>query len=604
MTGTEWYMTKKGLDVLKLVCTKSNVQWMMRLYNKHLVKPAEHFAEYKKLAQDDYGIVSNSVLGNRQRSMAEVYVPQYIVDERDNTEYLIKDYPSSIIRKYRRIVIKDYAGRGKSTLMKKMFLGAIAEGEFPLFVELRNLNGGGTIMEEILKSLQEINKVFEEYLLRYMLDQGIFVIFLDGFDEVNNERRADVAKDIKKFVDQARNNLFVMTSRNDDVVKSFGSFYGFMIKDFTIEQACDLILRYDEKGMVSQQLVAELRDGKHKEVFDFLRSPLHASLFYKVFKDKREVPYKLHEVCAEIYSHLYNMHDLMKDGVYEHQKKCNLSEQDYAKVLGYIAMLCLKKKSIFICKAELDCFFDMVKQHYADIQFENDDMRYDMVVSLSLFKEDGSDVIWIHEAMCHYFASCYVRMDNVQREVVLGNLYKSRDISCYAAMIKMYSEMEPVEFRKYMLTALLNDMESKYVNELAYGNAGIELDSKFVRCYLLFGHKLEYDSGDGKVTFYKENKNVLFLVQMMYSLCTENYKVIRRVHGVPTGWGMDECHRKRFKINSFSELQDTYDYANEVAVQEVGWNGAFLDFEAINVLKGEFMNEELISENVDLLQNI
>ena len=63
MTGTEWYMTKKGLDVLKLVCTKSNVQWMMRLYNKHLVKPAEHFAEYKKLAQDDYGIVSNSVLG-------------------------------------------------------------------------------------------------------------------------------------------------------------------------------------------------------------------------------------------------------------------------------------------------------------------------------------------------------------------------------------------------------------------------------------------------------------------------------------------------------------------------------------------------------------
>lgn len=604
MTGIEWYMVKKGFDMLKLVCTKSNVQWLMRLYNKHLVKPAEHFNEYKMQAQDNLGIVSNSVLGNGHRSIEEVYVPQYIVDEHDNTTYLIDGYPNTLIRKYRHIVIKDYAGRGKSTLMKRMFLGAIDQGEFPLFVELRNLNKGGTIMEEILRNLQEIDKGFEEYLLRFLLDQGIFVIFLDGFDEVNNERRADVAKDVKMFVDQARKNLFVMTSRNDDVVTSFGMFYGFMIKDFTIEQACDLILRYDNHGKVSQQLVTELRDGKHKEVFDFLKSPLHTSLFYKVFKDKKGVPYKLHEVCAEIYSHLYNMHDLMKDGAYEHQKKCNLSEQDFAKVLGYIAMLCLKKRSFSICKTELDRFFDMVKQHYADIQFENDDMRYDMVVSLSLFKEDGSDIIWIHEAMCHYFASCYVRMDNGQRDVVLGKLYKSPDKSNYAAMIKMYSELEPVEFKKYMLTELLSDMEYKYTNELANGHTGIELDSKLARCYLLFGHKMEYDSGDGKVVFYPEKKDEFFLLQMLYSLCAENYKKIKRVHNVPAGWGTETYPRKRMKINSFSEQQDAYDYANEEALRTVGWNGAYLDFDAINVLKEQFMNEELISENIDLLQNI
>lgn len=604
MTEAGWYMVKKGLDVLKLVCTKSNVQWLMRLYNKHIVTPAEHFGGYKVQAQDDLGIVSNSVLGNGQRSMKEVYVPQYIVDERDNTTYLIDGYPDALIRKYRRIVIKDYAGRGKSTLVKKMFLEAINKGEFPLFVELRNLNEGGTVMEEILRCLQEIDKGFEEYLLRYLLDQGIFVIFLDGFDEVNNERRVDVARDVKMFVDQARKNLFVMTSRNDDVVTSFGMFKGFMIKDFTIEQACDLILRYDNQREVSQQLVAELKDGKHKEVFDFLKSPLHTSLFYKVFKEKKGVPYKLHEVCAEIYSHLYNMHDLMKDGAYEHQKKCNLSEQDYAKVLGYIALLCLKKKSFSISKMELDSYFDMAKQYYADIRFENDDMRYDMVVSLSLFKEDGSEIIWIHEAMCQYFASCYVRMDHGQREVVLRNLYNSPDKGSYAAMIKMYSEQEPIEFKKYMLTELLSDMGRKYANELANGCTGIDLDSKYARCYLLFAHKMEYDSGDGKVTYYPEKKDVSFMLQMMYSLCAGNYKKIRRVHDVPTGWGTEACHRKRMKINSFSEQQDAYDYANEEAVRVVNWNGVYLDTKAINELKEQFLNEELISENVDLLQNI
>ena len=604
MTGTEWYMMKKGWDVLKLVCTKSNAQWLLRLYNKHIVKPAEHFEKYKLQAQSNLGIVCNSVLGNGQRNIVEVYVPQYIVDEHDRKTYLIEDYPMDLVRKYKRIVIKDYAGRGKSTLIKKMFLGAIEKGEFPLFVELRNLNDGGTIMEELLRSLQEIDNEFEDYLLRYLLDKGIFVIFLDGFDEVNNERRGDVARDIKRFVDQARKNLFVMTSRNDDVVMSFGAFHGFMIRDFTIDQACDLILRYDNNGLVSQQLVSELRDGKHKEVFDFLKSPLHTSLFYKVFKDKKGVPYKLHEVCAEIYNHLYNMHDLMKDGGYEHQKKCHLSEKDYAKVLGYIAMLCLKKRSVCISHAELDQFFDMAKRHYSDIQFENDDMRYDMVISLSLFKEDGSNVIWIHEAMCHYFASCYVRMDHGERSTTLRNLYRSQNISCYAATIKMYSELEPAEFRKYMLTELLRDMEEKYKNELVNGHTGIALDSKFARCYLLFGHKMEYDSGNGTVKIYQEEKEVHFMVQMMYALYADGYKHIRRMENVPEGWGMEACRKKRIKINSFSEQQETYEYANWEAVQTVGGNDAYLDFETISALKERFLNEELISENVDLLQNI
>ena len=56
MTGTEWYMTKKGLDVLKFVCTRGHAQWLMRLYNKYLVKPAEHFDGYKMQAQDNLGI--------------------------------------------------------------------------------------------------------------------------------------------------------------------------------------------------------------------------------------------------------------------------------------------------------------------------------------------------------------------------------------------------------------------------------------------------------------------------------------------------------------------------------------------------------------------
>lgn len=596
---------KKGGEIAEKVLNKESLGWIKSFYNKHFISKAEHFSDYKEKMQDSFEFVSNSAIGNAQRSFEEVFVPLVIVDETDQQEYSIEEYPHKLIRKYKHLIVKDYAGRGKSTLMMRLFVLAVNAGEFPLFVELRNLNDGTTLMNELLNGLHKINEKFNENLLRYLLRNEDFIIILDGFDEVDKERREDATKEISELVSQARKSSFIMTSRNEDSLTGFGHFRGFYIKDFTIDQACSLITKYDKNGPVAQRLCEEIQDGQHQEVAEFLKSPLHTSLFYKVFKDKNGVPYQLHEVCAEIYHHLFNLHDLAKDGIYEHKKKCHLSEQDFAKVLGYIAFHCLRNGSISVSRIDLPKVFDNVRRYYSDIQFDDDDFLYDMVVSLSLFKDHRLEVSWIHESMCHYFASYYLRMDNTsRRRQALADFCSSVNLVNYLPMIKMYGELEPVEFRKYMLTSLLQKMSIQFVSELANSKNGIDLESKYVRCYLLYGFEIDYDSGDGVVKMTIRKKAVDNLLKTIYEISPDDYYTIPIIERIPENWGIERCNKKRLRINGFSETQELYDYANSEIGKNEHVDPVYLNNDGINSLLQKFENEELISENADLLQNI
>lgn len=595
---------KESGEMAGQVLNKDTLGWFKTTYNKYLVGKATHFSDYKEKMQDSFEFISNSAIGNARRSFNEVFVPLIIIDETDQTEYAIENYPRELITRFKHLIIKDYAGRGKSTLMKRLFVLAVNAGEYPLFVELRNLNDGTSLMNEILNRLHKINHKFNEDLLRYLLRHEDFVFILDGLDEVDKERREDVTKEISEIVSQARKSSFIITSRNEDSLTGFGHFRGFYIKDFTVDQACDLIIKYDNNGLIGQRLVAEIRDGQHREVAEFLKSPLHTSLFYKVFKEKNGVPYRLHEVCAEIYHHLFNMHDLAKDGSYEHQKKCNLSEQDFAKVLGYIAFFCLKSGSMSINRADLPKVFSDVRQYYADIKLKDDDFLYDMVVSLSLFKDYRQEVSWIHESMCHYFASFYLRMDNTdKRKQALTGFCSSDKLSNYLPMIKMYGELEPVEFRKYMLTALLQKMNSTYVTELASSKIGIETESKYIRCYLLYGYEIDYDSGDGVVGMTVKEKAVNNMLKMICEISPDDFHTIPIVEIKPNNWGVEKC-KKRLRINGFSDTQEMYDYANSEIIKNEIVDAVYLNYESIKNLIEKFNREELISENADLLLNI
>lgn len=592
-------------DIAKKVVTKENAKFFWFLYKRYLVNRAEHFASYKVKMLDSFENINSTVQENAQIKLADVYVPQCIVNESTHDEVIIDGFPKTAVRRHRCIVIKDYAGRGKSTLLKQMFVGAVNEGMFPLFVVLRNLNDGHGLIKEILETLIEINDNFNERLLRSLLKQGDFVIFLDGLDEVNVEMRESVTKDIKKLVDGTRNNYFVMTSRNDDALTGFGDFQGYTIKDFTLEQACELIGKYDNHGLDSERLIRELHDGAHQEVAEFLKSPLHTALFYKVFAGRAGVPYKLHEVCDEIFQSLYNMHDLAKDGYYEHQKKCNLSVNDYMKVLGSLAIQCLTSGHNRMSRTEMKRLFEIIKNQDGELNFNDEDMIYDLVVALSLFKYKGQDLCWIHEAMCNFFAANNIRMDRSEpQSIILKRFYESQRLAEYEQVIRMYGEMEPGEFRKYFLSLLLDDMRTQYVQMLSHARSGINAESLHARCYYMFSSVIESEQKDGTWFFYSHKKTKKFVMEILYRQMGNNYHLQTFPEDMPENYRGESGTKKKMSINSFSDNQTAYDYVNGKAAEIIGFGNNFLNLDDITLLHEHLSQEVLASESPNLFQNI
>lgn len=592
-------------DLIKNLATKENFKWMKFYYDRYVEPKYTHFSSYKEKMQDKFDKVNNSILGNAQRSLVDVYVPQYIIQDGTNEKIKIEGFPVALARQFRCLVIKDYAGRGKSTLMKQMFIGAINEGMYPLFVELRNLNDGQNLMDELLANLNEIDGKFSDKLLRSLLKQGDFVLFLDGLDEVNANRRADVTKEIKDIIDKTRKNIFIMTSRNDDALTGFGDFKGFTIRDFDLEQACELILKYDNYGLCSRKLVEELKDGKHLEVAEFLKSPLHTALFYKVFVDKKGIPYKLHEVCDVIFKSLLNLHDLSKDGYYEHEKKCNLCEVDYLKVLGYIAFWSLKMKKEKISRSEMISLFSTIRSQDQSLKFTDDDMTYDLVVALSLFKYKGQDLCWIHEAMCQYFATCYIRQDkNRKRSEMLKDFFASKDLELYVPMLRMYGEIEPGEFRKYFLTTLLEDMKRQYAQHLKNAQKGILPESFHARCFLLYSSLIEAEKNEQGWNFFCQKKTNGLIVEILYAHCKSNFHKVKEEMSIPENYNGENGTRKKLTINSFADLQQAYDFANYRSSENMALEQTFLTIDDICFLISMLSDECLVTDDPNLLNNI
>ena len=148
--------------------------------------------------------------------------------------------------RYSSILITDTAGMGKSTLTKRAFLDVIENGYgIPIYIELRRLSKGKTVLMEIQEQVNSLTKEFNPQLLLEFIQTGGFIFFFDGYDEISLNERSFVTSDIQNFISKAGHNVFVMTSRPEQALTSFGDFQMFSINPLTKKEAFELLRRYD-----------------------------------------------------------------------------------------------------------------------------------------------------------------------------------------------------------------------------------------------------------------------------------------------------------------------------------------------------------------------
>lgn len=447
-------------------------------YNKIMIPKGEHFSEYLHRAYEQYSIAKTLALKHETRFLKDIYQPLTLrknnsIEEREESSYIINDYPKELISKFSNILIIDTAGMGKSTLSKKMFLSVVDNGlGIPILIELRRLSKNRTIIDDIQDQIDDINCNFDKTLLLEFIKDGEFVFFLDGYDEIPPENKAFVSSHINSFISKAGNNLFFLTSRPEVSLSSFGNFQSFSIDPLKREEAYELLRRYDNQGQVSKLLIEKLMSGKYSMIDDFLGNPLLVSLLFNAFEYKQTIPLKKHIFYRHVYDAYFDAHDLTKGGSYTHDKKTGLDIDDFNKVLRRIGFECIKRQKIEFTKDELLDVIEIAKASCINLSFTCSDFLDDITRSVPLFCQDGVYYKWVHKSLQEYFAARFIYKDSKDdQDKILTSIFQSDNIEKYINMLDIYYDIDDFGFRKNIILPLYKEFVEHYNN--SYFNSEI-----------------------------------------------------------------------------------------------------------------------------------
>ena len=293
---------------------------------KNSVPNESNFTEYFFRSYKKYSIINTLVFNNSQRLLKDIYIPLTLKQNSENEKkYKIEEFPLRIVVHYDKVLIMDTAGMGKSTLLKRIFLDVIDRSiGIPVLIELRRLSKDKKIVDEIHEQLNSINKNFNDKLTLELINEGDFVFFFDGFDEIALSERENVTKDIQQFISKAGNNKFFLTSRPESALTSFGDFQQFTIEPLKKKEAFELLKKYDKGGVLSKLLIKKLEDTELNNIEEFLTNPLLVSLLFTAFEHKQTIPFKKHIFYRQVYDANFESHDLTKGDTFSRDKYSGL----------------------------------------------------------------------------------------------------------------------------------------------------------------------------------------------------------------------------------------------------------------------------------------
>lgn len=406
------------------------------------------------------------ILQNQQIHIKDIYYPLTISDTKTHQQYQIDTKSvTPIFEKYKKLLISDTAGMGKSTLSKWICMNALENtSAIPVLIELRNISESHGILDEIFNQINPLDKSFDEDLILKFLETGNFLIILDGFDEIQLKHQELIIKNIREFINKVPNNWFMLTSRPEGALASFGDFQLFNINPLKDNEAYDLILKYDSLHpiKIGEKLIADIK-GRYNHVRDLLGNPFLISLLYSTYTYNKDIPASKSSFYEEIYSALFKKHDLSKDG-WSRIKKSKLEFQQFRIILRQLAFDTAIEGTVNYSETELVKWIIEAAQKCPGIEVEADDFLNDLLSSVPLFQQDGLKIKWAHKSLQDFFAAEFISYDS-NKEIILHKVYEN-NINSFHNILDFISEIDFKTFRKTLVKRLLNDfiehMDSSY----------------------------------------------------------------------------------------------------------------------------------------------
>ncbi len=392
------------------------------------------------------------VFQNKPKFIQEIYIPLTLEkNDNPNEKYkLDEDLNIESILSYNRILIVDYAGMGKSTCTKWLYLTCLSSPDFiPFLVELRNLRKDKNVEQLIQEDLNLKHNLFDSTAIHSLLSSNKIVFFLDGLDEIDGENRKDILANLNKFHMKYSQAIFIMTSRPEDFLIGLKGFTRFGLKQFNESEAFKLIRKYDIEKKHAEKMINDIKKSQNDmAIKDFLGNPLSISLLFTSYCYTPQISFNKIQFYDNIFEALYERHDFSKGDSFFRPRHCSLSKNNFLKILCHLGMeTCLTLKKVSFSYAEL-CGVISNSKKFFGIEFDTDLYIKDLKTTIPLIVEDGIYLKWSHKTFQDYYTAYFLKYHYDKKYEILKKISLKSE---YYTVLDFYYELDEKGFKQHLL---------------------------------------------------------------------------------------------------------------------------------------------------------
>jgi predicted NACHT family NTPase len=321
----------------------------VRTREKLEVKFRKGFSRFIEENIARFSMVKTIISSNTPIPLLDLYVNLNLAGA--NQAHRDEDFLKEIDR-YKNVLFAATAGAGKSMLMRYLYLRFLETQteRLPILIELRELNQlpDATLQEHICAKIAEYIEGFSPQQLRYALDSGRLLLFLDGFDEVNYDKRKEREHQINELAGRYKNLSVFVSSRPAESFASWERFHVFNVQPFTQKQVELLIdhVPYDEDAKALFR--RKLKEGLYESHKEFLRNPLLTIMMLLTLAQFAEVPAKIHLFYEYAFEALFGRHDVTKAG-FQRKRHTALAMDDFKRLFAYFCMITYTAIAYLLC---------------------------------------------------------------------------------------------------------------------------------------------------------------------------------------------------------------------------------------------------------------
>jgi hypothetical protein len=427
------------------------------------------FVEYLKASIKRYGNVKTLLYRENSVPIDDIYIQLTL----RNKEFRVDSSSIlNLININRQILVVASGGSGKSMLFKYLFLNTIRDTDYiPIFVELRDFNdlsNDSTLIDCIYKSITNLKFSMDQKYFTKALESGRFVFFFDAYDEVDENRRGYVKKQIQQMCSKYDQNYYIVSSRPLNENAGFIGWDNFVqlnVCKLNKAQSLLLVQKLDFNKEVKDKFIQELDIHLYDKHTSFASYPLLLTIMLLTYDQYAEIPDKIHLFYQECFHTLYSRHDASK-GSYKRLITSNLALDDFDKVLCVLSALSYTSK---IRSFNSETLLENINKSkiLSGINFDTTAYKNDLIEAVCVIFQEGFDFVFTHRTFQEYFTAKYISRlgDKEQKEILMNLFWKSMPGSLTSDIVlDILYELDSVRVERNFIIPAIKEIKRKISN--------------------------------------------------------------------------------------------------------------------------------------------